>query len=425
MFGSYDLSLVLMSYVIATLASFTALELASRVALAERGRIAWLIGGSIAMGTGIWSMHFVGMAAFSLPVPITYDLALTVYSWLAAIIVSALALWTIARSRLTSRTILIAAILMGVGICVMHYTGMYAMRMQPPIRYDPILFASSALIAVLASAAALIIAFQLRVIASWRDVVKRVGAAFIMGFAIVGMHYTGMAASEFAPGSFCAPENQLTGNWVGGPMLVIGLLILPLTLSMTFGIANARLLAQQEADKLQLRQWAASHVHIDDETHLANRSGLIQALMAAIRKRDRFALVGVRLTATRIDDGKVLTDLHALMPRIVARLRTVYSADSELARLSVCHFVGLIHQADQRRIELDIMPRIARAFREPILLDDRFAHRIDIECGLGLYPDDGSSAQQLLVRASRHMRRVPRSAEPEAHRVSGSAALPA
>ncbi len=414
MTGSYDFSLVLMSYVIASLASFTALELAGRVASAERGRLLWLVGGSLAMGTGIWSMHFVGMSAFSLPIEITYDLWLTVYSWVAAVMVSALALWTIARARLTPRAVLIAATLMGAGICVMHYTGMYAMRVQPPLNYDPVLFLTSVLIAVLASAAALVIAFQLRVVASWNDVLKRIGAAFVMGFAIVGMHYTGMAATEFAADSFCAPENQLTGNWVGGPVLVIALLILPLTLSMGFGIANAKLLTEQERDRKRLQEWVASHAFIDSETELANRSGLIQALMAAIRNaggQREFSVVSARITVTRLADGFVLADLHPLLPAIVGRLRTVFSDDSSLARLSVSQFAGVIEHAGRRRIESEVLPRLRLAFRDPVHVGDGGEHRIDVEYGYSVHPADGSSAQMLLAKAGRHLRRLGRATE--------------
>lgn len=419
MTGNYDISLVLMSYLIATLASFTALELAGRVASSDRWRPLWLVGGSLAMGTGIWSMHFVGMSAFSLPIEITYDLWLTVYSWVAAILVSALALWTIARAQLTPRTVLLAAMMMGAGICAMHYTGMYAMRMQPPLSYDPILFVSSILIAVLASAAALVIAFQLRVVASWNDVFKRIGAAFLMGFAIVGMHYTGMAATEFAPGSFCSPDNQLSGNWVGGPVLVVALLILPLSLSMGFGIANAKLLTEQERDRQRMQEWVASRVYIDSESELANRSGLIQAAMAAIRVaggRQEFAVVSARVTVTRLADGFVLQDVQPLLPAITGRLRTVFGDDSSLARLGGSQFAGLILAAGADRIEDNVVPRLQLAFRDPVQAAGG-EYRVDVEYGYSVHPADGASAQMLLAKAVRQLRRLGR--EPEGVRAQG------
>ena len=139
MFGSYDLKLVALSLVVAAIASYTALDLAGRVS-ASRGRAAmiWLVAGAIAMGTGIWSMHFIGMLAFSLPpLKLAYDLPITLLSMVAAIAVSGLALHVIQRPKLTARNLSGGATLMGVGISVMHYTGMAAMRMSPAIEYDP------------------------------------------------------------------------------------------------------------------------------------------------------------------------------------------------------------------------------------------------------------------------------------------------
>lgn len=415
MIGSYDLALVLMSYVIAALASFTALELAGRVASATRWRPLWLIGGSLAMGSGIWSMHFVGMSAFSLPVPITYDLWLTVYSWIAAVLVSALALLTIARARLTVASVLTAAVLMGVGICAMHYTGMYAMQMQPPITYDPVLFASSAAIAVLASAAALIIAFQLRTVRSWRDVLMRVGAALIMGFAIVGMHYTGMAAARFAEGAYCAPGNALTGNWVTGPTLVAMLLFLPLALAMAFGIANARMLADQERRRRERQDWATAHAYIDDETQLPNRSAIIRTLMAAMHGAERqpFALVTVHVISARTGDGRIVNELRTVLPVLVERLRLLFPEHDALARLTVTQFAGVLRLAGRERLEADFLPRLRQAFGEPLRHEGE-EYTLEIEYGTSVFPADGRSAQMLLVNSGRRMRPLPRNRSPAA-----------
>jgi NO-binding membrane sensor protein with MHYT domain len=108
------------------------------------------------MGSGIWSMHFVGMLAFHLPVAVAYDAATTILSMVIAIVVSGLALFVVRRPTLTGQNITIGATLMGVGICAMHYTGMYAMRMSPPIEYHPPLFIASVLIAIVASLAAVL-----------------------------------------------------------------------------------------------------------------------------------------------------------------------------------------------------------------------------------------------------------------------------
>jgi PAS domain S-box-containing protein len=202
--ASYHAGLVLLSVLVAMAASYTALDMASRVSQSQ-GRAArlWLLGGAFAMGAGIWSMHFVGMLAFSLPIRMAYDFGITLASLLVAIVISGFALRVVSRPTLPARTLLIAGLFMGLGICAMHYTGMAAMRMAPPIRYDPWLFAASVLIAVGASIVALWLAFTLRARMMARALQAKALAAMVMGLAISGMHYTGMAAANFEAGSVC------------------------------------------------------------------------------------------------------------------------------------------------------------------------------------------------------------------------------
>ncbi len=129
--ASYSSSLVLISLCVAILASYTALDLAGRIATA-RGYAAslWMIGGALAMGTGIWSMHFVGMLALQLPVELGYDLTLTACSLLIAVLSSGFALWLVSQPRLPGWQLVFGALVMGAGISSMHYLGMAALRMQ-------------------------------------------------------------------------------------------------------------------------------------------------------------------------------------------------------------------------------------------------------------------------------------------------------
>ena len=148
----YSQDLVFFSILVAVLASYTALTMTSRVSQ-SRGRAAvlWLAGGAFAMGLGIWSMHFIGMLAFNLPIALGYDLTLTGLSLVAAIGSSAFALWLVSRPQLPWHQILFGAVLMGAGIATMHYIGMAAMKIEPGIHYQAGLFILSILIAVLAS----------------------------------------------------------------------------------------------------------------------------------------------------------------------------------------------------------------------------------------------------------------------------------
>ncbi|WP_175922720.1 histidine kinase [Burkholderia latens] len=216
MHGTYNPLLVLLSLVIATLASYTALDLAAFISLLDKPRLkrAWLAGGAAAMGTGIWSMHFVGMLALSLPIPLGYALPDTGASLAIAVLVSYFALNVVTRARLSRRRLLAGGALMGAGIVGMHYTGMAAMRMAPGIRYDPALFAASIGVAVIASTVALWMAQALRARHARHASAQRIGAALIMGIAITGMHYTAMAAAHFAPDARCGAANGIDAPWL-------------------------------------------------------------------------------------------------------------------------------------------------------------------------------------------------------------------
>ncbi|KDC64812.1 signaling domain protein, partial [Bordetella bronchiseptica MBORD624] len=229
--GNYDATLVLTSLFVAILASYTALGMAGRVA-ASRGVAArvWLGGGAFAMGLGIWSMHFIGMLAFSLPIPLGYDVALTVASMALAVACSAFALWVVTRATLPWRRLAGAAALMGTGIAAMHYTGMAAMRMHPAIEYSPALFMLSVAVAIVASGAALWITHALRHNRPGAPA-YRICAAIVMGLAIVGMHYTGMAAANFPQGSVCMAANSgISAGWLAVSTAAVTLAVLAVAL---------------------------------------------------------------------------------------------------------------------------------------------------------------------------------------------------
>ncbi|MGZ5232602.1 MAG: MHYT domain-containing protein [Burkholderiales bacterium] len=210
MVGHHNYWLVLLSVIVSTTASYVALEAVSRVTEQRRrkGGWSWLAGGAAALGTGIWSMHFIGMLGFDLPVPVSYDVTLTLLSLVIAILAAGLAFVWVSGRAVHSMSLLVGGVLVGCGIAAMHYTGMAAMKIEPSIRYDPALFALSILIAVSASIAALWCAFNLRMESFFSAFWKKAGSAGIMGTAIYGMHYTGMAAADFAPGSVSAVVQQ-------------------------------------------------------------------------------------------------------------------------------------------------------------------------------------------------------------------------
>src|ERR1035441_7741529 len=157
---TYDLPLVALSILIASVSAYVALSLGERVTQNHgRVRYLWLAGGACAMGTGIWSMHFTGMLAYHLPVPISYDIPTVVVSLIAAILASGVALAVVSRPSMGQRAWLTGGFLMGSGVAVMHYTGMAAMRVSATARWDLRIVAVSAVIAVVVSLVALRLVF--------------------------------------------------------------------------------------------------------------------------------------------------------------------------------------------------------------------------------------------------------------------------
>jgi PAS domain S-box-containing protein len=190
--GTYNPYLVALSILVASFASYTALDLGGHVE-AARGlaRRAWLVAAAIIMGAGIWSMHFIGMLAFVVPIPMSYDIGLTTVSLVVAIVVTGGAFYVISRQGASPLRLVLSGIFMGLGIVAMHYTGMAAMRGHAELGYDWLFVALSVVIAIGASTAALWLAFQTT------DPWQKLIAALVMGLAISGMHYTGMRAAIF------------------------------------------------------------------------------------------------------------------------------------------------------------------------------------------------------------------------------------
>ncbi|MCJ2012847.1 MHYT domain-containing protein [Methylobacterium sp. J-076] len=215
--SGYSPALVALSVAIAIFAAYTALDLGARArGLAGRPALRWLwiAGAAVTMGGGIWAMHFVGMLALEMGMPAAYDLGLTVLSFLIAVGVTGAAFAWVGRAAAGGGAVLVAGPLMGLGVGLMHYTGMAAMRMPGPILYDPALVVASVVIAILAATAALWLAFR------HNSVPEKVAAACVMGLAVSGMHYTGMAAATFTAGA----AHDHAGPAIAGaqPYLAVG-----------------------------------------------------------------------------------------------------------------------------------------------------------------------------------------------------------
>jgi len=409
MSGTYNEVLVLFSLLVAILASYTALDMASRVTTTQGTSAArwWLAGGAMAMGLGIWSMHFVGMLAFDLPIPLGYDLAITLYSMLAAVGVSAFALWLVSRPDLPMRLLCLGAVLMGAGIAVMHYMGMAALRMQPGIDCDPLWFSLSIVIAVAASGAALWIAFHLR--RGHRRHWMRLAAAVVMGFAIVGMHYTGMAAARFPADSWCgaARDGGVPTQWLAVLVVVatvaimgIALIVSVLDRQMHLRIRHLAIsLARANEELVQ----AALH---DPLTKLPNRvllqDRIEQAIEKAKRKQESLAVMFLDLDGFKsINDayGHQAGDL--LLAAVATRVRGLLRSQDTLSRLGGDEFVLVAPSTDP-----DDAAVVAQRILDAVALPIR-AQGIDVQVtasiGIAMYPSDGVTERDLMAHADAAM----------------------
>jgi NO-binding membrane sensor protein with MHYT domain/two-component sensor histidine kinase len=282
--ATYNAWLVALSIVVAMIVAYTALKLTVRVAEGGRaGGLLWLCGGAFAMGTGIWSMHFIGMLAFSLPIPLQYSLEETLASLAIAVVTSGFALAVASRAELSLKRLSVGALIMGAGISAMHYSGMAAITIVPMITYEPWLVLASIGVAISASFAALWLAFKLRSGHSRQVALARAGAAIVMGLAISGMHYTAMAASKFAPGSYCLGGAVINNNWLAATIGTIALAVLALTLITA--VYEAHLGSQARKDAQRLAQVNADLQHGKNLLALATRAAGISFWELDIRGR--------------------------------------------------------------------------------------------------------------------------------------------
>ncbi|MCP3731538.1 PAS domain-containing protein [Sphingomonas sp. MG17] len=242
MTGTHDDYLVALSVSVAIFASFTALSLASRIrASRQRARRVWLWAAAIALGGGIWSMHFVAMLAFSMPsMPMSYDIAPTLVSLALAIGFTGAGFATFNWQQVSSGRIAIAGLLIGAGVVAMHYLGMAAMRMPATLSYDWRWVVLSIVIAMIAATAAMWLA------ARDQQINQRTAAAVVMGAAIAGMHYTGMHAAIFTATGHVDDANAIAS--FGQTYLAVAISIVTvLILLLSLGAAQIERMLQRAA----------------------------------------------------------------------------------------------------------------------------------------------------------------------------------
>jgi len=419
----YDPTTVLLSLLIGCFASFVTLELAKRMRSPDKALARfWWFGGAITMGTGIWSMHFVGMFAFTLPIELGYRGMQTFVSWIAVVVVSAIALGAANQGQLSRPRLVTSALLMGAGICAMHYTGMAALDMAPGIVWDWWLVAASAVIATTASAVALLIFFWLRRVNRKHLWAYQLAAALVMGLAITGMHYTGMAAAQFPINSICLSADALAGDELG-LFVILGTLML-LSMTMVTAILDARMQsrASRLSNKLQstnaelqkANEVLQQHAFTDALTGLPNRLLLEDRLRHAVSRFERQDkspasrhLKRIAVLFIDLDGFKPINDAfgHAtgdkVLQQVAQRLQQCAREADTVARLGGDEFVILLEDLGNTADAVTLAQRVINQFAAPLEIDGRSMH-LGTSIGIALCPDHAQN-EKLLAHADAAM----------------------
>ena len=369
----FNPGLVVLSILVAIFASYTALSLVGSITHSKgRMRAAWLTGGSLAMGFGIWSMHFVGMLAFSMPgMTMGYDLPLMILSIVIAIGASALALYVVSRQKVETQSYNLAAIAMGIAIAGMHYTGMASMRMPARIEWNPFLVSLSVLIAVIAAYGALWIAFRLKGEGSGGSHIGRIAGGIVMGIAISGMHYTGMAAARFVPGadSLTGSSDVIVSSNLTTLVLGSTLLILAMALTGTFfdrALARRTAIAQESTRLLHQSEQALAAFHEEREL----RERFVSTLTHDLRTPLTAAKLAAQLMGRQLEDPESVRKFSA---KVIGNLNR---ADTMIRDLLDAHRISANQKLPINPEECDIRQLVRQAIDDLGLVHgDRFLFR--------------------------------------------------
>ncbi|MEG3588464.1 EAL domain-containing protein [Citrobacter youngae] len=405
---SWDPVLIGISFVVAFIASFIALDSAGKVAISSRRESTfWRLSGGATLGMGIWSMHFIGMLAMKMSMPINYHFSLTAFSFLIALISATLAInIAISGQTLSTRRLIVATSLLSTGVVTMHYVGMVAIVEHVAIRWQFSLILLSVVIAIIASGIGLWLAFHLRQ-NTRRALINRLIAALVMALAIASMHYTGMGAATFTHFGHTAHDGLSTlelSIWVCAVTLVI------LGIMLVISMVDSQLRTSRLADNLhQLNCQLEHQVHFDALTGLANRTQIDVCLQTCLRHsklhQQHFALVFIDL-----DRFKIVNDTwghHIGDQLLISSTQRIYNCLEDtmtLARLGGDEFILLVPNSNREAISV-LMTRIASAVKEPFTL---FGHtiRVSLSAGSSLYPEHGSTLHELKVKADTAMYHV-------------------
>ncbi|MGX5085773.1 putative bifunctional diguanylate cyclase/phosphodiesterase [Enterobacter sp. UPMP2052] len=407
---SWDPVLIAISYLVAFIASFVALDSAGKIPLSGRkAAMFWRMAGGITLGIGIWSMHFIGMLSMNMPMIMSYHLWFTLASLGVAVLASTLAINIAVRGKsLSPLRLIFATLILSAGVVSMHYVGMAALMLKGGIIWDRRIVLLSVIIAVAASGVALWLAFHLR---DKRKglFINRIVAALVMGAAICAMHYTGMSAAHFHEMEHTVPGgiSELgLSIWVSVTTLCL------LGIMLIISLVDSHWRTARLTDNLQqLNRQLELQARFDALTGLANRHQmdirLQDCLHSALLNKKSFAVVFLDIDHfKRVNDtwGHHVGDelLIAVAQRITARL----TREVTLARLGGDAFILLLPDYDDEKLNLHLTP-LLEDIRRPLSVCGHTLS-VTLSAGVSLYPEHGETLHELKLKADAAMQHIKR-----------------
>ncbi|NMZ04196.1 MULTISPECIES: bifunctional diguanylate cyclase/phosphodiesterase [Pseudomonas] len=406
--------LVLLAYLVACAAGFGTLDMAERVGHVDnptaKRRWRWI--GAACLAGGIWSTHFISMLAFQAPIAIHYEVFMTVASLLIAMVASLFAMQTLSHAQLHFHQYLVASIWMGLGIALMHYVGMSAMRSEAQVYFSGALFGLSVAIAIGASLAALLLSHYLRSGSGMFHQLLKYGASLVLGAGILSMHFTGMAAMQLLLPTGAVPPLPIDNNptQLGLSVAVITLLVIGSSISAALADKKLQhkerdlrrvntLLSELDQARASLQQVA----HYDALTSLLNRRGFNQIFAEKLAQK---SLDGGMLAVIflDIDHFKRINDslghdagdelLTVLAGHIKSSVRSHNDVVARFGGDEFCILINIHHRDEARHMAQRIMLKM----KEPIELAGR-RMVMTTSIGISVFPEDGTTSEELLKTA--------------------------
>lgn len=403
---SWDPILVAISFLVAFIASFVALDSAGKIRQASRkAALFWRLAGGVTLGIGIWSMHFIGMLSMKMPTIVSYHLWLTLASLGVAVLASTLAINIVVPGKSLSRFRLFpSTMILSSGVVAMHYVGMAALMLDEGIMWDRRIVLLSIAIAVAASGAALWLAFHLR--DKYKGVViNRIAAAIVMAAAVCAMHYTGMSAAHFHDMSRTLPGgiSELgLSIWVSVTTLCL------LGIMLIISLVDSHWRTSRLTDNLrQLNQQLELQPNFDALTGLVNRQQMDMLLHNTLLNKKPFGLVFLDVDRfRRVNDAWGHQVGDELLVNVAQRITARLTRDMTLARLGGDAFILLLPETDGEKLSA-LLPFLLEDARRPLSLCGH-ALSCTLSAGVSLYPDHGETLHELKLKADVAMQHVKR-----------------